>query len=516
MPENVDKEFARIDLIGDISALRPQTRGEKVQDALGTFRAIMSSYDLSAFRQAALVIPSHPIMAVKKISGMTRSMFDEKFYVKAMYKIKQDPMYKVGQSGDIKLAITDMHSTITNEEAFRSTLAEKIPVIGRQIRGSNRAYVYLLNSMRQEIFNQLHKKAAKSGAIAERPELVSHLADFINHSTGRGSIEGLERSMNILGQAWFSPRLMMSRVKVFNHILSPNVDPFVRKEALKQLILFGGAVTSILGVAQLGGAEVETDPRSADFAKIKVGDTRFDIMGGYQQYAVLGTRLGLAGINRAFDQDIPEVLSSTTGRETTLGEGYKPATALTILGRFTETKENPIVSFVTDAIRGYDFQGEKFDPASEIGQRITSLTAQNLYELRNEEPWLFVAGAVASIFGIGVQTYGRSTQDILQTKKDFMISIGKGGDPERSNALMNVKDALRAGDQNAVDHYTKKYINAGGKKEDFIKSLHTMHPLHGMTQKEVNQFVSTLSPEEKQKLKEEKDRYYKEFSPDGK
>lgn len=49
--------------------------------------------------------------------------------------------------------------------------------------------------------------------------------------------------------------------------------------------------TGIALAAKAAGMEVEVDPRSSDFGKIKVGDTRYDIWGGFVQYVTLISRL---------------------------------------------------------------------------------------------------------------------------------------------------------------------------------------------------------------------------------
>ena len=90
------------------------------------------------------------------------------------------------------------------------------------------------------------------------------------------------------------------------------LHPFVRQQALKSLLAFGATEVTILGLSKLAGADVGTDPKSSDFGKIRLGKLRLDITGGNGTFGVLLARL----ITK-------QTKNSTTGKITTLGQGYK-------------------------------------------------------------------------------------------------------------------------------------------------------------------------------------------------
>jgi len=143
----------------------------------------------------------------------------------------------------------------------------------------------------------------------------------------------------------------------------------------------------------LGGAEVVTDPRNSDFGKIKVRNTRFDIWGGFQPL-----------VRSAAQIVTGKYISSTTGKEMTLGEGYKPMTRADIFQRFIEGKLAPIPSFIVTLMKQQDAQGKPVSIPKEIGERFVPMVLQDIYDLAKEDPSLIPAGLV-NIFGVGVQTY---------------------------------------------------------------------------------------------------------------
>lgn len=418
-----------IGLLGEVfpqefvdTVLNKQTGMQKVManagEAINLPRAIMATGDLSAPLRQGVFLIGRPKQWIPAFRDMFKYAFSEDAYQGLQDDIQARPTYPLMREYNLGITNMDNPSLTGREEAFMSNLGEKIPVFGPVARGSNRAYAGFLTKLRADTFDDLLKSAQESGAVnvnesgvLSDPKVVSDIASFVNNATGRGNLgeiplfgSALQKSQVALNGALFSPRLMASRLNLLNPVYYTQLDPFVRKEALKSLLTFGGTALTIAGLSKLAGADVGTDPRSADFGKIKVGDTRYDPWGGFQQYIVAASRL-LSG----------QMVSSTTGREFNLGEGYKPTTRMDIIKRFFESKESPIASFVTSLLEGKTATGEDVKLPVEIIDRFIPMVWQDTFDLMKERGLAGLPMSLPALFGVGVQTYGDQIPMVTKT-----------------------------------------------------------------------------------------------------
>lgn len=367
---------------------------EATEDALNIPRALMATLDFSAPLRQGIFLTSRPKQFGPAFASMFKYAFNPKAYEGLIKEIQARPTYPLMR--EAKLAITSTARSLDErEETFMSTFAERIPGFGKLVKGSERAYVGFLNKLRADTFDDLLRSAQELGVYQERPGMIDDIAKFINSATGRGDIKVFTKAATILNSLFFSPRLIWSRVNLLNPQYYASLDPFVRRQALKSLIIFGSTATTIATLSNLGGADVEIDPRSSDFGKIKIGNTRYDPYGGFQQYIRFAAQF-VSGT----------MISSTTGREITLGEGYKPLTRKDILYRFFENKEAPVVSFITSLMTGQDALGQPINIPSEVIGRLIPLGVQDMYNLYQEWGAMGPLLGIPGIFGVGSQTYG--------------------------------------------------------------------------------------------------------------
>lgn len=389
-------------------------KSQKFNEVINVAKEIKSSFDLPPlFRQGAGLL--YRKESWKSTPAALRAMFDEEFYQTSKKEIvgRIKPWMAKG-----KLAITDPDGPIGNrEESFLTNIGEKIPFgIGKGIRASNRGYNTMLNTMRISTAESMEKDLARMGRdIHSDAKLAKEVSEFINVATGRGSLNlgkvisggyiepasmgNLEKVAVELNAGIFSPRLTSAQFTVLNPLYYTKADPFVRREALKSLLGRIGLGITVLGVAKATGARVNTtEPTNADFMKAVINNTRLDPWAGEQQLAVLASRL--APTVGPFGNSI----SSTSGKTTEFGVGYRADDRLDVAGRYAKNKEAPILALVHHLITQKGSDGKPIQLTKEIKDLVAPMYLADLVQLIKEDPSI-LPWAAPSSFGVGMQTY---------------------------------------------------------------------------------------------------------------
>ena len=141
------------------------------------------------------------------------------------------------------------------------------------------------------------------------------------------------------------------------------------------------------------GVEVEKDPRSSDFGKVRFGNTRFDFWGGYSQIARLTAQL---------------ISAEAKGTET---KRIMPTDRGQAIWRFVQSKLSPASGLSVDLVRGETFIGEQLEATPEgitkqAFERFTPLFIQDVVDAARYQG-LTTAAIVAPLagHGIGAMTY---------------------------------------------------------------------------------------------------------------
>jgi len=395
-------------------AYENRTKAEKRKDEIIEYlnipRTIMSSMDFSApLRQGLIASIAHPALAARAFREMFKQAGSQKVFDEWFHDVKEDPRYEIAKESG--LFIADPHDVRlrAKEEAFMNNKAEKIPIGGALIKGSERAYVGYLNKMRWDVFNKLADLYESQGKTFDNsPKLYKALGDYVNNSTGRGKMGAFEDAAPLLNSVFFAPRLIASRVNMLTNWANPSwykrAPKEIRVQYFKDMAKFISAGLVVTGLAKMNGAEVITDPSSSDFMKIKSGNTRWDIWGGHQQYISLVSQL----IDAA--------------------ENDKPASG--IIGKFLRKKLSPIPSVAVNFYAGENVVGEETTVLGEIQGHMLPLIYSDVYDAVKEKgpSALFTVGGPA-MFGVGTNTYPPRKSK----KKPVKKSVKSGQNPLRQN-----------------------------------------------------------------------------------
>ncbi len=397
--ELLEKTFGS-ELIKEILKKRPLgTRAWEL--ALGIAnapRALLASCDLSGLlRQGGVLVARHPIEGTKTVRPMVKSLFSDKNASLVERIIQERPGMDelLDNTLRVGLYVSPLPTKVAaklaeREEPFMTTVFNKLGII----KASNRAYVTGLNDLRsRSALNVLN--GWKKAGIKYTKDDISDLNQLVNWASGRGTLPaGLSKRGALLNTVFFAPKLIVSRIQLPTTVL-PMVtkSALVRREAWRTLLSFIGAGAGILTMAKLAGmGDVELDPRSADFGKLKVGETRLDIWTGYTQYIRFLTQF-------------------STAQRKTVGGRIQQLQRLDVATRFARTKLSPAVGLLTDLVAGETFLGEELPPKStkgvvgQIYQRMTPLAIQDIIDAVSQDGVLGGVIGASGFIGVGVVTY---------------------------------------------------------------------------------------------------------------
>lgn len=358
-------------------------------------RAIMASFDLSApFRQGLVAGTKHPIIFARNFKPMVKSFGSERVTRAIAEEIPTRPNFQ--RYGIAELKFSDMAGM--REEQWPGSYVDNLP----GIKSSARAYSTFLNKMRADVFDHVIDVAEKHGKNVDDPTFLKALGEHVMNATGRGKIPGGdagEAAASFLNQFLFSPRLLASRFQILNPVYYAKLaktDPFVARQAAYSLATtLGGIGTMVYLASNIPGAKVGSSSLSADFGKVRIGDTRLDFAGGFQPLIVLYSRFAKK-----------KSVSSSTGKSQDINGDYGTQSRGDLIVRFMESKMAPSPRLVWDIFNERNYVGEPVTPKS-VAQGLLPLNfqgAQDVYRTEGSLPAAF-GGAVLGSVGFGVNSY---------------------------------------------------------------------------------------------------------------
>ena len=382
-----------------------------IEQLAGAPRTLMTIGDASAPRQLAVSFGRHPVVTTKAYLESFGQMFSGKKFNAATEKLSSltdeaGKNYSEFMDSVMNLHLPNVAEKAAEESMSSAPLLSKIPVVGKVVEGSNRGMSAAVAKTR---FDLAKKFIDDNGGIEATMQNFSKkdladLGEVLNTITGRGGKAGgfTDKHATILSKTLFSGKLWASRVNMLNPYWYYRLSPAARKEAISAGAAFAAQAGTVLYlIDKLPGVDVGADPTSADFGKIKVGNTRYDILGGFQQNIRVAAQIA-------------------TGKRTNSITGEsKETTPASVLGGLIEGKANPLLGYAykmlstTDdpnsdnPFARVDEWGNSINSGKEAAKLAVPLPVSGVAEtMKDQGNVKGFAMSLPGFFGAGTQTYG--------------------------------------------------------------------------------------------------------------
>lgn len=274
-----------------------------------------------------------------------------------------------------------------------------IPIV-RNFTNAGRVF---LNKIRLDTYKALRKSLSKSGTPT--PEEGRQIAMFVNESTGRGGLGKAEPAGVVLGRVMFSPRYYASRIQLASgHSMwggTMRTRRIIATEYARTLVGLGLYYTMLNAYfssdTDKKAGSIETDPRSTDFGKIKMGNTRLDPLAGLSQVIVMGARTG-TGEKKTGTGKVQPIRGPKVPYG---GQTWADITASHLRGKL-----HPVPGAIANLFNGTDLGGEEATLVNQAGNMVAPITYIDIYTALKEQGLDDGAAlSLLALLGEGLQTY---------------------------------------------------------------------------------------------------------------
>lgn len=320
---------------------------------------------------------------------------------------------------------------VLTEEAFPSSLPEKIPVLGRLFKASEAAYNGGALRLRADLADRLIKIAEGNGVNMLDKTQAEGFGRLVRSMTGRGNLGDFEPAAGKLNVALFSPRFLKANIDTLTAGLTDRKvrqNPIARKQAAQSLLRIITTVSAITALAGLLDPDsVDPDPRSTNFGKIKIFGKWTDITGGMAGLVRLASYM----VPTYHDGKLSLWKKTSTGKWVDLrsGEFGSDDAWDTLLDGLISNKLSPLAGLFRDAVRGEFFGGEPFTVKGAVEKSVTPLSIQSSREYL-KDPDATNPLATIILEGLGFSSSATKifekdwNQNITKTHKAFKNKVG--------------------------------------------------------------------------------------------
>lgn len=376
--------------------LKKKNFGNYALETMNALRSIQTTTDLgTTLRQNLLLTAMRPKAAMRALKLSIQAAFSEDAALKIDKALREAPENFYREKSGLFMPEVDEISLMPTEEHYQKSWIDKFA----PVKASKRQFITATNLLRAAAFDEILKVP---NATTDEMRMW---ADFVNKASGRGDLGSFSRAANVLSVGFFAPRFTASRFQAPAALWKYRKNPLVRKMVAKELgATVGAGITAMALLSLNDGVEVSANPRSPDFGKIKIGNTRYDIWGGFQQTARLVAQMGtsLWDINWK-------------------GETKPSVDPLKIVERFAEFKAAPAISAGYQLWTGKNLIGQEVPRLQGIATLPLPLVARDIADaIKEGESEQAIPASLASFLGMGVSTYEKQGK-----RAKFRTTIGR-------------------------------------------------------------------------------------------
>ncbi len=400
--------------------------GEMIKDLPGVMKSSLSSLDNSFWGRQGIktlldIRTSHIWVKnfVKSFGDISKELVGKD----AIAAIKAD-IYSRPNALNGKYDAGKYGLSVLSEEAYPSSLPEKIPLLGKLFKASEAAYNGAALRLRADLADRLIKKAEEQGINTLDPKQAEGMGRLISSLTGRGNLGKAESLSKEVNSVFFSVKFLKSNLDTLTaHQFDSKATKFTKIEAAKNLLSIATTTASVLTIAKmLNPQSVEEDPRSANFGKIKIFGHWTDITGGMAGLITLASRLSPTW----HEGKLSWWTKGANGTYKDLHEtGFGAQNALDVFDSFWQGKLSPVAGLLRDVWKGKDYSGNPITAQNVLSNLFTPLPIQNFDQFTKDPNSSSVLGSmILDGLGLSVSSSAQKkdwdvnpTQDLVQFKQ---------------------------------------------------------------------------------------------------
>lgn len=375
--------------------------GKTIKESAAIIRGLNLGSDIGVLlRQGAFGLVNHPVAYSKALVQGAKAARSDVNLALSLREIAERSINGVRMDAVRKKAGLQLTDALqSSEEGFQSKALKLVP--GQQ--ALERGQSALINNLRSSMFDDFY--AANPNATAAQ---LKQRASLINSALGRSNLKSVSEGLNV---AMTSARWTTSRWEMVGRIIKTPAtalqavrrNPAARQE-LKDLGRYAGALYGVYKTAEAAGAEIEFDPKSSDFLKIRVGDTVYDPTSGMAGPVRLALRLTLMATGQM----------EVTQRSNSAIE----------IGKQLSYTASPVVRQAMTQIPGAGLTGFEFEEHEKGWWSVAPLIVSGFAEtLKKEGAGAAAARAATEAVGINSQRYPKRAPAATSKKRKSQLGL---------------------------------------------------------------------------------------------